>query len=191
MFWNETDHCWKDFDIIAGHHLEGFFASSVVPLLLGTHRRSVEDLSLFVQYMARQLNYQCGIPTSDHCSGLQWDFPNSWAPLQHAIVGGMENIANVVPEAGDLAKKLVKQWLNCNYCGWKTTGGPGKGLMFEKYDVNRMGIPGHGGEYVVQVGFGWTNGVALEFLAKYGRDFVPTYCHESPSKNVVEESKNL
>jgi len=35
--------------------------------------------------------------------------------------------------------------------------------------VFRVGIPGHGGEYQVQEGFGWTNGVALYLLKKYGQ----------------------
>ncbi|KAK9521200.1 hypothetical protein VZT92_021025 [Zoarces viviparus] len=40
--------------------------------------------------------------------------------------------------------------------------------MFEKYDVNGDGKPGGGGEYEVQLGFGWTNGVALQLLDQYG-----------------------
>ena len=39
--------------------------------------------------------------------------------------------------------------------------------MFEKYDVEQVGLPGGGGEYEVQEGFGWSNGVILEFLRKY------------------------
>jgi hypothetical protein len=31
-----------------------------------------------------------------------------------------------------------------------------------------VGAPGRGGEYEVVAGFGWTNGVALSFLEKYG-----------------------
>ena len=31
-----------------------------------------------------------------------------------------------------------------------------------------MGLSGGGGEYDVVVGFGWTNGVLLHFLDKYG-----------------------
>ena len=30
----------------------------------------------------------------------------------------------------------------------------------------QMGLPGGGGEYDVQEGFGWSNGVAMQFLAK-------------------------
>ncbi|TNN66658.1 Trehalase [Liparis tanakae] len=40
--------------------------------------------------------------------------------------------------------------------------------MFERSDVNGDGKPGGGGEYEVQLGFGWTNGVALQLLDQYG-----------------------
>ena len=40
--------------------------------------------------------------------------------------------------------------------------------MHEKYDCRFFGAIGRGGEYAPQTGFGWTNGVALAFLAKYG-----------------------
>jgi hypothetical protein len=36
--------------------------------------------------------------------------------------------------------------------------------MYEKYDAFEVGVGGGGGEYVPQVGFGWTNGVALYLL---------------------------
>ena len=39
--------------------------------------------------------------------------------------------------------------------------------MFEKYSVLRAGVGGDGGEYAPQVGFGWSNGVALCLLARY------------------------
>ena len=41
-------------------------------------------------------------------------------------------------------------------------------FFFFKYDVTVIGLPGGGGEYDVQLGFGWTNGVALELLKMYG-----------------------
>jgi hypothetical protein len=42
-----------------------------------------------------------------------------------------------------------------------------EGALFEKYDVRYIGWPGDGGEYVVQVGFGWTNGVVLDFMQRF------------------------
>lgn len=39
--------------------------------------------------------------------------------------------------------------------------------MFEKYDSSKVGQYGGGGEYEVQKGFGWTNGVALKLIDKF------------------------
>lgn len=41
-------------------------------------------------------------------------------------------------------------------------------MQFEKYDAATPGCPGGDGEYPVQVGFGWSNGVALMLLKEYG-----------------------
>ncbi len=38
--------------------------------------------------------------------------------------------------------------------------------MVEKYNVADMSLEGGGGEYPVQDGFGWTNGVALDLLVQ-------------------------
>jgi alpha,alpha-trehalase len=40
------------------------------------------------------------------------------------------------------------------------------GRIFEKYDVEHA-LPGGGGEYPVQDGFGWTNGVTRGLLRLY------------------------
>ena len=41
------------------------------------------------------------------------------------------------------------------------------GALYEKYSCEEDGQAGGGGEYQVQTGFGWTNGVTLSFLARY------------------------
>ena len=40
--------------------------------------------------------------------------------------------------------------------------------QFEKMDAKRPGEPGGQGEYKVQTGFGWSNGVVLQLLQQYG-----------------------
>ena len=40
--------------------------------------------------------------------------------------------------------------------------------MHEKFDCLHAGAPGGGGEYACEDGFGWTNGVALRLLSRYG-----------------------
>ena len=43
--------------------------------------------------------------------------------------------------------------------------------MWEKYDVRYDdGRPGKGGEYIVQGGFGWTNGAVLDLMLTYFDD---------------------
>ena len=44
--------------------------------------------------------------------------------------------------------------------------------MFEKYNVNDTGNAGGGGEYDVQTGFGWTNGVVIDFMVTFGDDLL-------------------
>ncbi len=44
-------------------------------------------------------------------------------------------------------------------------------FIFLQYDVTCLGCAGGGGEYEVVVGFGWTNGVILDFLKMYGDRF--------------------
>ena len=104
-----------------------------------------------------------GVPTSLHHSGQQWDFPNGWAPLQHLVVVGLEKTG--VARARQLAFDLAQKWIVNNFDVYRETR---PSAMFEKYDVTVDTLPGGGGEYDVQLGFGWTNGVAMELLAMYG-----------------------
>ena len=68
----------------------------------------------------------------------------------------------------EISKKLKKKvlflagkWINSNYKGFLKRNHQ----MFEKIDVTHEdGLPGGGGEYPVQTGFGWSNGVILELL---------------------------
>ena len=44
--------------------------------------------------------------------------------------------------------------------------------LYEKYNANQLGKEGGGGEYSVQKGFGWTNGVLVEFICAFGDDLL-------------------
>lgn len=39
-----------------------------------------------------------------------------------------------------------------------------------QYNAEELGGHGGGGEYGVQIGFGWTNGVIMELLDQYGNE---------------------
>jgi hypothetical protein len=44
--------------------------------------------------------------------------------------------------------------------------------MYEKYDAFVIGQGGGGGEYIPQIGFGWTNGVILSMIEATYPDYV-------------------
>jgi hypothetical protein len=90
-------------------------------------------------------------------------------------------------EAQNFGIELARRWIASNYCGWLATGGfakhdgPTEGIMFEKHDAHKLGAPGDGGEYDVQDGFGWSNGVLLSFLMHVGSNMTaPTDCPHIP-----------
>lgn len=72
------------------------------------------------------------------------DFPNGWAPLQHMIVEGL--VRSRSEEAGAVAQDIAVKWIRTNYVAFKQTC-----AMHEKYDVEKCGASGGGGEYKPQV----------------------------------------
>lgn len=48
--------------------------------------------------------------------------------------------------------------------------------MFEKFSASDVDSAGRGGEYTVQAGFGWTNGVALWAASNYGNILTAPTC---------------
>ncbi len=47
--------------------------------------------------------------------------------------------------------------------------------MYEKYNAYKVGVGGGGGEYTPQIGFGWSNAVALILINDTYRDYVPPH----------------
>lgn len=99
-------------------------------------------------------------------SGQQWDAPNAWAPLQSMLIKGLRQL-DASSGGPELAAELAQQWVNTCYAAWNRTG-----LMYEKYNSSLFGSGGGGGEYIPQVGFGWSNGAVLELLRDYGEVLV-------------------
>lgn len=56
-------------------------------------------------------------------------------------------------------RSLTDRWLRSCYLAFNSSG-----YMYEKYNAFEVGVDGGGGEYVPQVGFGWSNAVALILL---------------------------
>lgn len=95
------------------------------------------------------------------CGGLEHDACKWLSPVSRAS-GEIEALTNhLLQDAGIRAagKRVADAYLASGRTAFEATG-----QMFEKYDAERPGEAGGGGEYVRQAGFGWTNGVALLLL---------------------------
>ena len=71
-------------------------------------------------------------------------FPNGWAPLQHVMVEGLVRSGSM--EARSMAEDIAVSWIRTNHVAFKKSG-----AMHKKYDVQKCGEFGGGGEYVPQV----------------------------------------
>jgi len=98
-----------------------------------------------------------GLVTTLNRSGQQWDSPNAWAPLQYMSIDGLNNY-----HQSGLAKDIAVTWIQTNLQVFNETG-----KLMEKYNVVDTNTKAGGGEYPLQDGFGWTNGVLLNLMDKY------------------------
>jgi alpha,alpha-trehalase len=99
-----------------------------------------------------------GVATTAVNTGEQWDEPNGWAPHQWLAIKGLNNYGEQ-----QLAATIAQRWVGKNLQVFKATG-----KLVEKYDIVGDSAGG-GGEYPLQDGFGWTNGVLRKLLAMYPR----------------------
>ena len=59
----------------------------------------------------------------------------------------------------DRATEGARRWVENNLLVYQE-----QGRLLEKYNVEDVGFIAEGGEYSVQDGFGWTNGVLLRLM---------------------------
>nr|ALF03966.1 soluble trehalase [Cnaphalocrocis medinalis] len=166
VFWDEQDGIWYDYDMKNEKHRKYFYPSNVAPLWMGAIDKRVilKHSARILEYLKNShgLDFPGGVPTSLIRSGEQWDFPNAWPPLVSIVVNALEALGT--REGKKVAFDVAETWVRACRKGFLENK-----QMFEKYDAEVPGNYGAGGEYTVQSGFGWTNGVVLDFLAKYGR----------------------
>ena len=103
-----------------------------------------------------------GLLTSTHVTGAQWDAPFGWAPLQLFAVAGLRRYG-----FGADADRVARAWLSMLIEDFER-----RGTLVEKYDVERRTSDVAGrlafGYTSNEIGFGWTNGVAVALLEGLG-----------------------
>eukprot|EP00198_Chlamydomonas_reinhardtii_P003789 XP_001693125.1 trehalase-like protein [Chlamydomonas reinhardtii] len=210
LMWSDADGCWHDLllqpspappaGVYPTQQRAGVYASNWVPLWCGVAAPgSSRAVAAAAGLRSSGLLQPGGLLTSLCRSGQQWDAPNSWPPLVHMAVEGLERSG--APGAAEAAAGLARSYVAGCRAAWGATGHMHEKydamgtcnarrkvncertigrvchasaathlcqLWHEKYDAMVPGGVGRGGEYVPQVGFGWSNGVLMTLLRKYG-----------------------
>ncbi|KAG1899612.1 glycoside hydrolase family 37 protein [Suillus fuscotomentosus] len=272
LLWDPAKLAFYDFNLTSNARNDIFTAATYYPVWNGIIPDEVlaSQSNAFGYFAAVNLavnKYNGTIPvTFVDWTGLQWDAPNCWPPLQYIILQALQAIPSnlttnglptpssdqstydLVPAgqlgfteaqlpgqpilgsqtnqnatatgpaadinklsgtvinggnatAGEgwrdtLQRELANRYYVSVLCSWHATGGSIPGLlpqlptselnitdsvgntgnMFEKFSNLNVDASGGGGEYTVQAGFGWTNGVLLWVASTYGEQLVAPQC---------------
>ncbi len=152
--WNGKVGFYTDFDLDSGAPSDTLTAAAAFPLFAGL---ATPDRARATADALKRLLRPGGLMTTLHASGQQWDAPNGWAPLQWITIVGLRRYGMT-----QFADSIADRWLAMIETHYGECG-----QLFEKYDVEAC-TAGSGGEYAIEMGFGWTNGVTLELLAARG-----------------------
>lgn len=149
--WSDSQGLFMDFNLRTHKQSDVCSLASAVPLFVNLatpHQAEKTKVILMDKFLK-----QGGLVTTLNTTSQQWDSPNGWAPLQWFTVKGLKHYGFEKEAA-----TIIHHWLDMVEDCFKTDQ-----CLLEKYNVcepvNRAG----GGEYKVQQGFGWTNGVTSRF----------------------------
>jgi alpha,alpha-trehalase len=151
-----TDYLWQE-----QRQSQAFSAATVFPLYFGV--ATPGQAHAVAVTLRRRFLEPGGVATTLTASGQQWDRPNGWAPLQYLAAEGLKDYSE-----NALAIEIAQRWIDENIQSYSVSG-----VLVEKYDIEHPDLrkqSGGGGEYPLQVGFGWTNGVLAKFMAEYPRE---------------------
>ncbi len=144
-----------DYDFLAGDFTYRKTLAAVFPLY--SKIASNEQAASVVKTLREEFLKDGGLMITTAFTAQQWDAPNGWAPMHWMAIQGLRNYGY-----NELANEIKKRWIATNLAIFKT-----RGKIVEKYNVVDTGnASGGGGEYPLQDGFGWTNGVLLRLLAE-------------------------
>ncbi|RFU91130.1 MULTISPECIES: alpha,alpha-trehalase [Citrobacter] len=171
--WNDKEGWYADYDLKSQKVRNQLTAAALFPLYVNAAAN--DRASKVAAATQAHLLQPGGLATTSVKSGQQWDAPNGWAPLQWVAASGLQNYGQ-----DKVAMEVTWRFLT----NVQHTYDREKKLV-EKYDVSSTGTGGGGGEYPLQDGFGWTNGVTLKMLDLICAKEKP--CDSVPSTRPVTE----
>ena len=148
--WSAEKGMFFDYDFTTGKQSSYVYASTFYPLWAGLATKEQETA---VDSHLGLLDKPGGLSCSTLATGLQWDLPFGWAPLNWMAVDGLRKTGFM-----DDARKISEQFTHTVKASFER-----EGTIHEKYNVETESskvelIAG----YQNVIGFGWTNAVYVE-----------------------------
>ena len=166
--WDARAGAYLDYRWTRNARLPRVSAATLYPLFVSL--ASQPQATAVAAVTTRELLKPGGIVATNEDTGQQWDSPNGWAPLQWIAIAGLRGYGQT-----PLAATIACRWMaNVNDVYRQS------GKLVEKYDVVTVGRSGGGGEYPLQDGFGWTNGVMQRLIALYPEDAALSMAERCP-----------
>lgn len=153
--WDASSGAYLDYRWTQQEPIRRLSAATLYPLFVGA--ASDSQAAAVAKTISRDLLKPGGIVTTPLDTGQQWDSPNGWAPLQWIAIAGLRHYGQT-----SLAETIACRWMVNVDDVYRQSG-----KLVEKYAVIATGRKGGGGEYPLQDGFGWTNGVMRALIALY------------------------
>jgi alpha,alpha-trehalase len=151
--WDPRAGAYFDYDFVAGKRSTYFYATTVCPLWAGV---ASSDQARSVARKLKTLEKPGGLVMSLHHTGVQWDYPFGWAPLQLLATEGLRRYGFNAD-----ADRLSENWLRMIADNFRR-----EHTLREKYNVvaRTSDVKVDVGYSTNVIGFGWTNGVFLKLL---------------------------
>jgi alpha,alpha-trehalase len=148
--WNPGKGMFFDYDFTTGQQSAYVYATIFYPLWAGL---ATPEQAAAIDKNLPLLDRPGGLASSTYASGLQWDLPFGWAPLNWFAADGLRKTGYI-----DDARRIAEEFSHTIRASFEK-----EGTIHEKYNVetgssNVELIAG----YQNVIGFGWTNAVYLE-----------------------------
>ncbi len=156
--WNAKAGMFFDYDFKTGKQSDYKYITTFYPLWAGV--ATPAQAKALAGHLG-DFEHPGGLAMSTTESGGQWDLPYEWAPTQYVAVEGLRRYG-LKDDADRISEKFVSTVLE-NF--------QRDGTIREKYNSLTRSSESHvtAGYNINVVGFGWTNGVFLEFLNELPR----------------------
>jgi len=151
--WDPSRGLYFDYNFATGSRSGYEYATTFYPLWAGA---ASPEQAKAVAGNLRIFERSGGLATSTQTTGVQWDYPYGWAPLQLLAVQGLRRYGFDAE-----ANRVAEKFLSTVAADFEK-----EGTIREKYNVvtRSSDAPVVAGYRTNVIGFGWTNGVFVELL---------------------------